>query len=126
MTDNESPASLIDLPLPPYTAVIFTSMRPTGPLSSDDGYGQAAESMDAVARLQPGFLGVESARDASGFGITVSYWRTDNDARAWKAVAEHVDVQRQGRSTWYLDYRVQVSTVERSYGNQGGPNNCDY
>ena len=27
-----------------------------------------------LARQQPGFLGVESARGEDGFGITVSYW----------------------------------------------------
>lgn len=54
-------------PEPPYYAVIFTSLRAEG----DQGYGAMAGRMLALAAMQPGFLGVESARD--GVGITVSY-----------------------------------------------------
>src|SRR5688572_33176500 len=57
-------------PKPPYYAVIFTSQRTEG----DRGYGQMAERMVELAAQQSGFLGVESARSAEGFGITVSYW----------------------------------------------------
>jgi hypothetical protein len=54
-----------------YYAVIFTSLRTEG----DQGYAEAAERMLALAREQPGFLGIESARGDDGLGITVSYWR---------------------------------------------------
>ena len=99
-------------PEPPYTAVIFTSLRTAG----DHGYAAAAAAMDALARRQPGYLGVESARE--DVGITVSYWRDDAAARAWKQVAEHLVVQRAGRARWYADYRVRVATVTREYGLQ--------
>jgi heme-degrading monooxygenase HmoA len=96
----------------PYVAVIFTSQQ------ADDvaGYGEAAEAMEALAREQPGYVGIESARSAGGFGITVSYWATDADARAWKHVVDHVDVQQRGRSTWYERYAVRVAKIEREYG----------
>lgn len=97
-------------PEPPYTAVIFTSLRTEG----DRGYGEAAAAMAKMAAQQPGYLGVESARD--GLGITVSYWRTAADAAVWKQVAEHLLVQRAGQITWYSDYRVRVATVDRDYG----------
>ena len=97
-------------PEPPYTAVIFTSLRrPVGP-----EYADTAARMVELAAEQPGFLGIESAAD--GIGITVSYWRSDTDARAWKQVAEHLVAQRRGREEWYADYRVRVATVTRDYG----------
>lgn len=98
-------------PEPPYTAVIFTSVR-----TDEDatGYAQAVAEMERLAAQQPGYLGIESAREA--LGITVSYWATAADARAWKAVAEHRVVQRRGREVWYRHYRVRVATVEREYG----------
>lgn len=103
-------------PEPPYTAVIFTSVRTEG----DHGYGAMAEEMDRLSRLQPGYLGIESARDpGTRLGITVSYWRTEADARAWKSVTEHLGAQRIGRERWYADYRVRVATVEREYGPHG-------
>ncbi len=49
-------------------------------------------------------------------GISVSYWATEADARAWKRVAEHVAAQQLGHDRWYRAYRVRVATVERDYG----------
>lgn len=98
-------------PDPPYVAVIFTSTRTEG----DQGYAAMAASMDALARDQPGFLGIEAARDV-GSGITVSYWVDQQAAKAWKAVAAHLVAQQRGRQVWYQDYRVRVATVEREYG----------
>ncbi len=98
-----------DTPEPPYVAVIFTSTRTDG----DHGYAAMAASMEALAKEQPGFLGIESARD--GIGITVSYWTDQEAARGWKQVAAHLVAQRRGREIWYKDYRVQVATVEREY-----------
>ena len=101
---------IADTPEPPYVAVIFTNLQ-----SDDvDGYGEMADRMETLAQEQPGYLGFESAR--SGLGIAVSYWATDDDARAWKRVAEHAEAQRLGRERWYADYRVRVARVEREYG----------
>lgn len=100
-------------PEPPYTAVIFTSLRTEG----DHGYGRMAERMDELAREQDGYLGIEAARD--GLGITVSYWRDDAAAAGWKQVAEHLVAQQRGRDAWYEDYQVRVATVTRSYGPEG-------
>lgn len=102
-------------PEPPYTAVIFTSIRTRG----DNGYsGMSREMVDLAAR-QPGFLGVESARE--GLGITVSYWTTAQAAREWKKVSEHRLAQRRGITTWYQSYRVRIATVEREYGGPPAP-----
>ncbi|WP_300680447.1 antibiotic biosynthesis monooxygenase [Nocardioides sp.] len=100
-------------PTPPYTAVIFTSLRTEG----DQGYARMSERMADLAAQQPGFLGVESARE--DVGITVSYWVDDAAAAGWKQVAEHLIAQERGRSTWYTDYQVRVATVTRSYGPDG-------
>ncbi|GIF16645.1 antibiotic biosynthesis monooxygenase family protein [Actinoplanes teichomyceticus] len=104
-----------DTPPPPYVAVIFTSIRADG----DHGYAAMAASMERLAREQPGFLGIESARD--GVGITVSYWADQQAARGWKQVAAHLVAQRRGRATWYRDYRVRVATVERDYAMDSSP-----
>lgn len=99
-------------PDPPYTAVVFTSLRTEG----DQGYARMADRMDELARQQPGYLGIESARDAGGLGITVSYWADDAAAAAWKQVAEHRVAQERGQDAWYAEYRVRVATVTRAYG----------
>ena len=103
---------IADLP-PGAVAVIFQSVR--RPVD-DEGYAEMAERMDALAAQQPGYLGVRSVRDPQTHeGITVSYWRDDASARAWKAVAEHLEAQRRGREEWYAEYDVVVAEVIRSY-----------
>lgn len=93
---------------PPYYAVIFSST-----LSDDaDGYADTARRMEALAAQNPGFLGVESARE--GIGVTVSYWRDLDAIAAWKSQVEHLEAQRQGKSRWYEAYRLRVAKVERS------------
>ena len=101
---------------PPYWAVIFTSRRSEG----DRGYAAMSERMEHLAAQQPGFLGVESARDADGTGITVSYWASEEAVRAWKANAEHAVAQETGRREWYTEYVVRVAKVERAYANRKG------
>ena len=101
---------IANTPEPPYTAVIFTSLRTDG----DDGYRAMAKRMGELAAEQPGYLGIESARD--GLGITVSYWANDDSARAWKQIGEHLVAQHTGQERWYSDYRVRVATVHRDYG----------
>jgi heme-degrading monooxygenase HmoA len=93
---------------PPYFAVIFSSTRDARP---GDGYAEAAERMEELARHQPGFLGVESARD-SALGITVSYWASREAVAAWGAHAEHLLAQKFGRDTWYTSFTLRVCVVE--------------
>src|SRR6187551_3429304 len=101
-------------PQPPYYAAIFTSIRTEG----DEGYGEMAQRMMELAAQQPGFLGAESARDANGLGITVSYWENEDAIRQWKANAEHRLAQRQGREQWYSSYQLRIARVERECGSR--------
>lgn len=80
-------------PQPPYDAVIFSSQRREG----GQGYAEMADLMMRLAQRQPGYLGEESARDAAGFGITVSYWQDRPSIAQWKAQADHQPAQAQGK-----------------------------
>jgi len=101
----------MELPEPPYYAVIFTSQRTDG----DNGYAERAAAMSKLAAQQPGYLGELSVREDSGAGITVSYWKDEESIARWRANLEHTEARRQGRAEWYVDYEVQVSRVERAY-----------
>ena len=100
------------LPAPPYYVVVFSSVH-GGPAG---GYDAAAARMVELARAQPGFLGVESARGADGFGITTSYWASEGAIQAWRRQAEHARVRERGRRDWYRHFEVRVARVERAYG----------
>jgi putative acetyltransferase len=104
-------------PEPPYYAVIFTSQRG----EDDRGYGAMAERMMQLAAKQPGFLGVETVRGSDGFGITVSYWATEEAIAAWKAHSEHQTAQEAGKRVWYPQYELRIAKVERAYGRTPSP-----
>lgn len=92
-----------------YYAVIFTSVQS----ANIEGYTEMSIKMEALAKKQEGFLGIESAR--SDVGITVSYWRSLEDIKAWKSNIEHLEAQAMGRKKWYKNYKVRICKVEREY-----------
>ncbi len=96
-------------PAPPYYAVVFASRRSKG---DDAAYQSTAARMVELARVQDGFLGVDSARDANGFGITVSYWSSLDAIAAWRRHPEHVAAQALGRERWYRAFSLRVSRVD--------------
>lgn len=106
-------ATLVSTPTPPYYAVIFTSIHTP---DADSGYGEMAGRMVELASGMPGFLGIESVRDASGVGITVSYWASEEAIRDWQRHTEHLEAQRLGRAKWYERFELRVCKVERAYG----------
>lgn len=97
-------------PDPPYYAVMFSTTRD----EADDGYGAMAEKIEALAKEQPGYLGIESARD-SALGITISYWRDEESIAAWKANVDHAAARDLGRERFYTSYVLRVAKVERAY-----------
>lgn len=101
---------IVDNLQPPYYAVIFSTIVEDNLI----GYLETAERMEKLAKLQKGYLGIESAR--SDLGITVSYWQTLDDIVTWKNNAEHTEAREKGRSTWYKKYQLRICKVEREYG----------
>lgn len=97
-------------PKTPYYAVIFTSLR----TDLDNGYGEAADQMEVLAKKQKGYLGIESAR--GDVGITVSYWESLEAIRSWKNQFEHSLIRDKGREKWYQKFQVRICKVERDYG----------
>ena len=96
-------------PLPPYYAVIFTSLR----TDNDNDYHETSQQMLALAEQQQGFLGFESARQ--DIGISVSYWTSLEAINAWKKNLDHRHAQSRAKD-WYTQFRVRVCRVEREYG----------
>lgn len=95
-----------------YYAVIFTSQRTD---EDGQGYAKMAEMMDKLAQKQPGFLRVESVRNAEGKGITVSYWESLEAIQAWKDNSKHLVAQQFGKEKWYMQYSVEICTIIKDY-----------
>ncbi|MBC6974097.1 antibiotic biosynthesis monooxygenase [Bacillus sp. Xin] len=94
-----------------YYAVIFTSQ-----LSQDTtDYSDVAEEMEKLAKEQPGFINVESVRDQSGFGITISYWESLGAIKQWRENATHTIARKRGREQWYEQFHMRICLVKKEY-----------
>ncbi|MDY6957486.1 MAG: antibiotic biosynthesis monooxygenase [Pseudomonadota bacterium] len=100
----------VQMPAPPYYAVIFSSQRTEG----NHGYGEMAERMTGLAAHQPGFLGIDSVRGADGFGITVSDRASTEAISAWKADVDHLAAQTLGKCAGYAHHAARIARVERA------------
>ncbi len=90
-------------------AVIFISR-----LRADaEGYAETARRMMDLVREQPGFLGMESWRDETGRGVTISWWESEEAIARWRQHPRHRQAMRRGREEWYESFRVQICRVER-------------
>ena len=92
------------------TAVIFVSRR-TG--EDAEGYARAAAEMAEAAAQAPGYLGHDSVGSPEGEGITISYWRDEASAAAWRAQT------RSRRRTSEVDSRRP--DFERKSAGSSGP-----
>ena len=99
-----------------YYAVIFSSQLN----EEHDGYHEMGEKMFEIASDQPGYFGLETARDGTNFGITVSYWDSEESIAAWKQHAKHLVAQKMGIDRWYEHYELRVARIERSYSGPKG------
>ena len=99
-------------PKPIYFAVIFTSVHSDQTI----GYSEMATEMEKLASTLEGFLGMESLRNDKK-GITVSYWKSEDDILKWKQNVDHINAQKIGKAKWYESYRVRIAKVYREYGN---------
>ncbi len=101
----------------PYFAVIFTSTQ----TEHTEGYSEMANKMEALAKQQKGYIGIDSAKNDTStaligvVGITVSYWDSLDAIKNWKANTEHLFAQQKGREQWYNWYNVRICKVEREY-----------
>lgn len=91
--------------IPPYYAVIFTSTL------KDDftEYHLMAQEMEALVKHQPGFLGMDSARDE--IGITISYWDSLESIDLWRNNKFHQEAKHFGKTKWYSSYNIKISKV---------------
>ena len=99
-----------------YYAVIFTSQRTD---NDNEGYAKMADTIETLAKQQPGFLRVESARNHDGQGITVSYWQSLEAIQHWKDNTKHAVAQQLGKEKWYSQYHVEICQVMRAYSFKG-------
>ncbi len=80
----------------------------------DEEYRRMAARMRALAEQKYGCLEFVSATEGDE-EISISYWRNQEQIKAWKNDAEHIAAQELGKSKWYRWYKVQIAEVVREH-----------
>ena len=81
----------------------------------DEAYYATAARMRELAMDKYNCIEFSSVNEGDE-EIAISYWHNESDIKAWKADAEHRAAQEQGRNKWYRSYRVDITHIERTYG----------
>jgi len=93
-----------------YYAVIFTAKQAT----KNEGYEKLAKEIYDLVQTQKGFIGFESVNDNKN-EISVSYWETMEDIRAWSMNEHHSIAIKAGKEKWYDSFTVRICEVKREY-----------
>ncbi len=93
-----------------YYAVIFTATK------SDfkEGYEEVAKELADFVKNQKGFISMDSFQNDKN-EITVSYWKTMEDIRAWSMNERHLEAKKGGKDKWYDSFSVRICEVKREY-----------
>ena len=97
---------------PNYFAVIFSSSLKD---QTDPIYHEFSKQMQDEIQHSPGFLGIESYREATGKGVTISYWESKKAIRQWKENSKHVLAQQYGKTHAYAQFELKICRVEKAY-----------
>lgn len=92
----------------PYIAVIFNSIK----TDSTEGYSEMNDNVYEEAKKIDGFLGMESARNPNGLGISVSYWKNMEAVNEWKYNALHQQAKKKGIRDWYKWFNIRICEVK--------------
>lgn len=86
---------------------------------TEEEYQRWAARMSKLASEIPGHISHKGFVAADGERVTLVEFATEAGMRAWATHPEHVEAKKMGRSTFFLDYRVQVCEVLRDSAARG-------
>lgn len=85
--------------------------------------GQKQAYLERAAKLRPllddmpGFISVERFESLTEPGklLSISFFEDERALEQWRNLPDHRAAQSAGRSRYFADYRLRVSTVARDY-----------
>ena len=96
--------------------MILTVFRSRVRPEAQDEYARWAARMSELAQKMPGYVSHKGFTAPDGERVTIVEFESDEAQRAWAVHPEHVEAKKRGRSSFYLEYRVQVCNVVRDTG----------
>ncbi len=93
--------------------MIVTVFRSRVKPEAREEYARWAGRMSELARQMPGYISHKGFMAEDGEQVTIVEFESEEAQRAWSVHREHVEAKKKGRSSFYLEYRVQICTVQR-------------
>jgi len=86
-----------------------------------DAYFEKATALRPLLEAMDGFISVERFESVSEPGkfLSLSFWRDEAAAVAWRNQAEHKLAQATGRDELFSNFRISVADVQRAYDMAG-------
>ena len=95
-----------------YYAVIFSSTLSN---IEDLKYLEFSKEMLENVISIKGFIKIESYRENSGKGVTISYLKSIAAIQEWREHSAHLNAQKFGREVAYSNYTIKICEVQREY-----------
>lgn len=93
--------------------MIVTVFRSRVKPEAQEEYARWAARISELARQMPGYISHKGFVAEDGERVTIVEFESEEAQRAWSVNREHAEAKKKGRSSFYLEYRVQVCTVQR-------------
>jgi heme-degrading monooxygenase HmoA len=69
--------------------------------------------MAALAKTMPGYISHKGFVAEDGERVTIVEFADEESQRVWATNLEHVEAKKKGRIDFYLEYKLQVCSVQR-------------
>ena len=76
-------------------------------------YVALANRMKELARTMPGYISHKDYYSDDGERVTIVEFEHEEGMRAWRTNPEHRAAQKLAREKYYLDYHIQICTLDR-------------
>jgi heme-degrading monooxygenase HmoA len=86
----------------------------------EDEYGPLAERMAELAAAMPGYVSHKRFTADDGERLTLVEFESLETHEAWRTHPAHLQAQRKGRQSFYVEYSISVCEVLRAWNFPGG------
>jgi heme-degrading monooxygenase HmoA len=90
-------------------AIFRSRTRP----EADEEAAPLRARMQELAQSMPGYISNKSFVAADGERVSIHYWQTEEQLRAFRDHPEHKKIQRFGREKRYAEYSIYVCEILR-------------
>jgi heme-degrading monooxygenase HmoA len=105
---------------PPEAGQVLTVFRSRLRDEAAAAYAVHAQRMSELARGLPGYVEHKVFVAEDGERVTVVRFADAASHAAWARHPEHVEAQRAGRASYYVEYSIAVAPLERAHAWERG------